>query len=199
VTPFGEIVATHHRGDLMGNRGCLHDDHGNIVRHSDRQAWIACLPSWPGVRRTIMAPGRYTELFFLDEATTLAAGHRPCGECRRERLEAFKAAWAKAHGLGHLPRVAEIDAVLGEQRGQRRPIVNAATVPAGAMVTPPGLGRSWLRWQGEWLQWSLDAYQRSAAVPSGAVELITPAATAATLAAGYVPEVRFPDHSLADV
>jgi hypothetical protein len=192
VTPFGEIVATHHRGDLMGNRGCLHDDRGNIVRHSDRQAWIACLPTWPGISRTIMAPGHYTELFFFDEATALAAGHRPCGDCRRGRLEAFKLAWAKAHGVGHHPPVAEIDAVLGEQRGRPHPIVDGATVPDGAMVTPPGSDRAWLRWQSQWLQWSLDGYQRREAVPSGAVELITPAATAATLAAGYVPEVRLP-------
>ncbi|WP_156405389.1 hypothetical protein [Sphingomonas sp. Root710] len=114
VTPFGEIVATPHRGSLMGNRGCLHDDEGNIVRyeHPERSAWISCVLAWPGVRRQLMQPECYTELFFLDEATALAAGHRPCGECRPEQLQAFKEAWARAYGLRRLPRVQAIDAEL---------------------------------------------------------------------------------------
>ena len=78
VTPYGEIVAVSAKGTLMGNRGCLHDDAGRIVRQSQRKAWIYCLLEFKGIKRTVMAPGNYTELFFLDEATALAAGHRPC-------------------------------------------------------------------------------------------------------------------------
>lgn len=86
VNPLGEIVATPEYGTLMGNRGCLHDEDGQIIRQASRIAWISCLPRLPGVRRTLMKPGHYTELFFLDEATALAAGHRPCGACRPEAL-----------------------------------------------------------------------------------------------------------------
>jgi len=86
VTPFGDIVATPERGNLMGNRGCLHDEAGNIVRTSNGRAWISCLLAWSGIRRTLMAPSHYTELFFLDEPTALAAEHRPCGSCRAAAL-----------------------------------------------------------------------------------------------------------------
>ena len=84
VTPFGEIVAVAARGTLMGNRGCLHDSERRIVKSSARVAWVTCRLEWQGMQRQIMAPGKYTELFFLDEATALAAGHRPCFECRRQ-------------------------------------------------------------------------------------------------------------------
>ncbi|WP_156309804.1 hypothetical protein [Novosphingobium sp. AAP93] len=138
----------------MGNRGCLHDDAGRIVRASDRAAWITCLPTWPGIRRSLMAPRHYTELFFLDEATALAAGHRPCGSCRPEALAAFKQAWAVAHGLPYLPRVAEIDSAL---RGSQ--LCDAGRLddlPDGAMIAANG--NPLLRWSGQWLAWSFDGY-----------------------------------------
>src|SRR3954468_18219668 len=85
VTPFGDIVANPARGTLMGNRGCLHDASGRIVRPFRLTNWIYCLLEFKGRHRQVMSPGRYTELFFLDEATALAAGHRPCAECQRGR------------------------------------------------------------------------------------------------------------------
>jgi hypothetical protein len=190
VTPFGEIVATHHKGDLMGNRGCLHDARGMIVRQSHRDAWIACLPTWPGIRRTIMAPGHYTELFFLDEATALGAGHRPCGDCRRDRLEAFKAAWAKALRLSRPPLVGEIDAVLVSQRKQPRQTVQPADVPEGAMVTLPQTDAAWLRWEGGWRRWSFEGYSAPEVLATPQLLLLTPPAIVRVLEAGYVPQVR---------
>ena len=94
VTPYGDIIAVSARGTLMGNRGRLHDAIGRVVRRqvSSYSAWVTCLLAFKGRRRTVMAPGRYTELFFLDEATALSAGHRPCGECRRADYRRFKAA-----------------------------------------------------------------------------------------------------------
>jgi hypothetical protein len=82
VTPFGEIVATPERGTFLGNRGVLHDQAGNIRRAWQVERWLLCLLEFRGRKRAIMTPGHYTELFFLDEATGLAAGHRPCAECR---------------------------------------------------------------------------------------------------------------------
>src|SRR5579883_3295915 len=94
VTPSGEIIATPERGTMMGNRGILHDPEGCIRRPWQVKRWLLCVLEFRGRHRTVMAPNRYTELFFLDEATGLAAGHRPCFECRRGRFLAFRDAWA---------------------------------------------------------------------------------------------------------
>ena len=96
-TPFGDIIATPARGTLMGNRGCLHDNQGHIIRPYQLKRWIIYQLEFKGRRRQIMTPGKYTELFFLDEATALAAGHRPCVECSRPRFTEFVAAWAEAN------------------------------------------------------------------------------------------------------
>jgi hypothetical protein len=99
VTPLGLPVADPARGLLMGNRGRLHDEAGRLTgRGWTTKAWVCCRLEFRGRRREVMAPGRYTELFFLDEATALAAGHRPCGECRREHHRLFLGLWASACG-----------------------------------------------------------------------------------------------------
>jgi len=96
VTPFGEIVAVTARGTLMGNRGILHDAERRIVRDSQVKRWITCRLEFRGRHREVMRPGSYTELFFLDEATALAAGHRPCAECRHADYRTFQAIWRSA-------------------------------------------------------------------------------------------------------
>jgi hypothetical protein len=98
VTPLGELVADPARGLVYGNRGCLHDAAGRIVRQYQVRRWIACRLRFKDRRRSpLMRPGRFTELFFLDEATALAAGHRPCAECRREDYRRFLARWVERH------------------------------------------------------------------------------------------------------
>src|SRR5258708_34799469 len=98
VPPLGELIATPERGLVYGNRGCLHNEVGQIRREYNGRRWIACQLEFRGRRRRpLMAPGRYTELFFLDEATALAAGHRPCAECRRADHEHPLTAWAAPH------------------------------------------------------------------------------------------------------
>lgn len=108
-------MATPVHGTLVGNRGCLQDDGRRVVRTSARVAWVTCRLDWKDIRRTIMTPGKYTELFVLDEATALAAGHRPCGDCRAERLVEF-----------------ERDGV------QRCTTARAGGLPDGVMVQLPG-------------------------------------------------------------
>src|SRR5262245_56377085 len=103
VTPFGAIIATAARGTLLGNRGVLHDAAGRIVRPWQLKRWILCRLQFKGRRRAVMTPGRYTELFFLDEPTGLAAGHRPCAECQRGRFDAFRRAWQLGNGRGPAP------------------------------------------------------------------------------------------------
>ena len=79
VNPFGELFATPARGTLMGNRGgVIHNAAQQIVRQYRSRQWITCKLEFKGRRRKVMTPGLYTELFFLDEAVALAAGHRPC-------------------------------------------------------------------------------------------------------------------------
>src|SRR5262249_49569682 len=105
VTPLGELVADPARGLVYGNRGCLHDEHGTIRRRDAGKRWIGCRLEFRGRRRTrLLQPGRYTELFFLDEATAFAAGHRPCAECRREDYVRFQELW---RGLGLRPANAD--------------------------------------------------------------------------------------------
>ena len=122
VNPFGEIIATPERGTFMGNRGVLHDDEGRIRRKWQGKRWIVCVLEFRGRKRKVMTPSRYTELFFLDEATALAAGHRPCAECRRERFKSFCCAWQPAHPQkgGSRPSASDIDTCLNAERGPQR-------------------------------------------------------------------------------
>jgi hypothetical protein len=115
VTPLGELVADSARGLVYGNRGCLHDAHGGIRRRFDGKRWIACRLEFRDRRRgPLLQPGRYTELFFLDEVTALAAGHRPCAECRREDYDRLVAIWHDLH-----PGHAGADAIDAQLHGER--------------------------------------------------------------------------------
>jgi len=198
VTPYGELIAVPDRGLFWGNRGVLVDGQGRLARYSRGQAWVICVLSFKGRRRQQWTPGRLTELYFLDEATGLAAGHRPCGECRYRDYQAFKRAWAAAFpgavagaGPGALPGVKEIDARLhadrltgpGARRNYQAPL---AGLPSGVMVNLGGT--PWLVYGGGLLAWTPGGYlKRAAEVPAGPVTVITPRATVAVLAAGYQP------------
>src|SRR5215204_573176 len=152
VCPWGDLVAVADRGLMFGNRGVLHDANKRIVRYNQGQRWIVCLLEFRGRRRPIMRPGHYTELFFLDEATALAAGHRPCAECRRQKYEAFRCAWASAQSgrAETLPSATEIDARLHEDRlsapGIRRTYrAEIAALPDGVFIESDG--EAWLIWR----------------------------------------------------
>jgi len=199
VTPFGEIIATPARGTLMGNRGCLHDSQGNIRRGYQGKRWIICLLDFKNRRRAVMTPGQYTELFFLDEATALAAGHRPCAECQRERFTAFRAFWAAANpqlaGTA-TPTAGTIDAVLHAERlsTTQRPLLSlraTAQLPNGAFVAPVGEESAYLVLQSRLLRWSPFGYQKVSeafvATSVGTeVRLLTPPSIVRTLAEGFV-------------
>ena len=216
VTPHGELIAVADRGMFWGNRGGLHDPAGRLVRYSRGRAWAICVLEFKGRRRQQWAPNRLTELFFLDEATGLAAGHRPCGECRYRDYQAFKRAWAAAHG-GGVPGVAEIDARLhadrllpvgqrpaGRQPDGRQPdgrlagaevrrtyTAELAGLPDGTMIEADGA--PFLVHGGGLLAWTPGGYvsSRAAVPPPGlAVTVITPRATVAVLAAGYRPLIH---------
>ena len=195
VTPFGEIVATPARGLEMGNRGILHDAEGTLVRTWQVRRWIACRLEFRGRHRAILQPNTWTELFFLDEATALAAGHRPCAECRNADYHAFRDAWARVHG-GH-PRADDIDRVLHGERLD--PLVRGAkrTRPARCRDLPDGAmaavdGEAHLILAGELLIWTPFGYAGTcvehAARPT--VDLLTPPSTVDAIRAGYRPSIH---------
>ena len=166
VTPLGELIATPARGLVFGNRGRLHDDQGRIRRAFAGKRWIACRLEFRGRHRGApMQPGRYTELFFLDEATAFAAGHRPCAECRHADYERF-AELCRA-------RADAIDARLhGERRGphRERPV---DALPDGAVVLHDG--EPWLVLGAELLRWTPGGYGERLDRPTGSMAVITPA------------------------
>jgi hypothetical protein len=192
VTPFGEIIATPERGTFMGNRGALHDDQGNIVQTWDELRWIICLLEFKDGRVQFTAPGHYTPLFFLDEATALAAGHRPCGQCRSERFQAFRNAWPS----GCLSAPA-LDSQLHDERlnpdeSQLRFEANLDDLPDGVFVTRRESGEwAYLLWRGQLLAWSPGGYREGLPRPRGErVEVLTPKSTVEVIRAGYAPEVH---------
>ncbi|AXS39389.1 hypothetical protein [Breoghania sp. L-A4] len=198
VTPFGEIVAHEARGTLFGNRGGrIHDPRTRALssRRWASRRWICCLLAFKGRRRAVMGTG-YTELFFLDEVTALAAGHRPCFECRRRDAAAFARSWAAAQGLDAPPKADEMDRVLHDERRQdarARPLDAAAVarLPDGAMIATPtddAAGTSFALRGPQAFPWSPDGY--GAPRPRAKIAsawLLTPPVTCAALKAGFRP------------
>jgi hypothetical protein len=192
VTPLGELVADPARGLVYGNRGCLHDSSGRIRRRHAGRRWIACRLDFRGRRRSpLLQPGRYTELFFLDEATAFAAGHRPCAECRRADYVRFGELWRGLH-----PGDAGVDAIDARLHGerldgaaQRHHRVTLDELPDGTYVCWEGAPRLVL---GDWLlAWTPGGYVASVRRPTRRtrVEVITPRSLVGVLRAGWDPDV----------
>ena len=188
VDPFGELHAVDQRGTLMGNRGNLHDPDGTICRTFKRKAWVTCALDFRGRQRTIMAPGSYTELFFLDEATAFSAGHRPCGTCRKDALSTFKRCWREAKGLAADAPVnlKEVDNLLHNERlGDPRP-ASLDTLPGGTMVRIGLENGAYLWWGNRLLKWTFAGYEHDPVTVSvTTVDVITPWCLVELLAAGY--------------
>jgi hypothetical protein len=192
VTPFGDLIETPARGMLLGNRGGrFHDPATRSLRRrrwASRQ-WIACVLDFKERHRTVWQTG-YTELFFLDEVTALAAGHRPCFECRRADAKAFAAAVASGLDLSEPPRVPDMDRRLHAERlsgrDKRRHSADVTSLPDGAVVEMDGRA---LAVRGEHLlPWAPEGYAAAAPRPvSGNVTVLTPPTIVAALKAGYRP------------
>jgi hypothetical protein len=189
VTPLSDIIADPARGLAFGNRGCLHDDKGEIRRSHAGRLWITCRLRFKDRHRELMQPGRYTELFFLDEATALAAGHRPCAECRREDYTRFVAAWP-----GELPggsRAAAINDQLHAERltgagVQRHHDAAVDELPDGVFVLRDGA--PWLVRGDTLRRWTPAGYSDAVTRPTRArAVVVTPPSLVAVLDRGWRP------------
>ncbi len=193
VTAFGEIIASLARGQIMGNRGGrIHNANRTLMnRRWASTAWIICVLEFKHRHRRVMSPDSYTELFFLDEVTALAAGHRPCFECRRTAANDFAQRWGRLRGLDHRARAGDMDRELHCQRVNAQktgiyPRRDLSTLPDGAMIV----------WRGQpaairgnrLLPWTIAGYEKPVVRPVGiTVDVLTPLCTVEILNAGYQP------------
>lgn len=196
VTPFGDIAAIPQRGFFTGNRGIIHDPRTKTLlkKRWTTKAWLICVLEYKGRRREVMGGRSWTELFFLDEAIALAAGHRPCFFCRRRDAETFRAAWARASG-GKTPLAPEIDAVLHAERLDRRGKrlhaipVPISELPDGTVIVAAGEAYTLAR--GDAFRWTAQGYDAVPTMPQPDA-LLTPPSTLRAMLAGYRP-VLHPD------
>ncbi|MBR1233378.1 hypothetical protein [Bradyrhizobium sp. AUGA SZCCT0182] len=191
VTPSGDIVADPHRGLFTGNRGIIHHPATKTLlkKRWASPAWITCVCEFRGWRRKVMGTRSWTELFFLDEATAFAAGHRPCFFCRRDDANRFRAAWEEGNGVANV-LARDIDAVLHRERLDKsrkrlHPLpMPVEKLPDGAMVQAGA--ESFLIVRGRALQWSMAGYRQAGHAIEDAM-LLTPPSTLRAISAGYRP------------
>jgi hypothetical protein len=193
VTPLGELVADPARGLVYGNRGCLHDEHGRIRRRYNGKRWIACRLEFRGwLRRPLLQPGRFTELFFLDEATAFASGHRPCALCRRADYDRLREIWRDLHpdqvGADAIDAQLHAERVVPGTRSQRHHPASFDELPDGSFVLQDGAPRLVLG--ADLLTWTPAGYAMSIRRPvEGEAVLVTPPSLVSVLRAGWEPVV----------
>lgn len=198
VTPTGEIIDSNSRGTWMGNRGVLHKSK-KILRPFKLLNWVTCVLQYHGIRRNIMSEGRYTELFFLDEATAFSAGHRPCAECRRADYTRFKSLWIAAN-KDHvdLPATAMkyIDRINHEERitaaGEKKTYqALLSELPGGVMIQLPGAEDCYLYFNNRLLKWTPFGYSGQIGLQKDTmVTVLTPKSFVRTFKKGYVPGIH---------
>ncbi len=199
VDPFGNIIKTSARGLWMGNRGVIHNEQQEIVKPFKNKAWITCVLEFKGRQRTVMTPDRWTELFFMDEATAFSAGHRPCFECRREDAKEFKTSWIQGnavHNFTMSTSINEIDEVIHGERidGAKKKLMHPLSpseMPDGAFVLwndePYLFSKLMLH------RWTPFGYEGSFAVPEASMLLVlTPRSIINAFRAGYSPQITLP-------
>lgn len=202
VDPWGALHAVTQRGSLLGNRGIIHNVDKKIVATHRLQGWVTCVLDFKDIKRRVMSPGTYTELFFLDEATAFSAGHRPCSFCQRQRYTAFKDAWLAANqdiladleGRSHA--ISLIDKLVHKERIVRGKKVTflspLPTLPSGTMVEIAD--RAYLVWNHNVYGWSFSGYQKAKDVflhrSDNSVIVLTPRSYVKTFRTGFLPRVH---------
>lgn len=170
VDPWGRLIAVSARGAWLGNRGILHNERKEIISPWKHKSWVTCELQFKGRKRDIFSQGTYSELFFLDEATALSAGHRPCAECRRARYNEFKAIWLKVNPQMESSSVDQIDKQLHKERAVRggakmKHCLKFEDLPEGAFIEIEG--EAWLFWMGALKKWSPSGYVSKILPPPG--------------------------------
>lgn len=196
VDPFGNIITTKARGAWMGNRGLLHDEGQTILRPFKLKAWITCKLEFKGRQRPVMAPNRYTELFFLDEATAFAAGHRPCFECRREEAARFKTYWLQGnpeYGFHEKTPIGNIDQIIHQERIDRHQTKvtfeeNTDNLPDGSFVLLNNA--AFLVVDKLLYLWTPFGYEKEIPLPEVKnITVLTPRSILHAFRAGYIPQM----------
>ena len=200
VSPFGEIISTPERGTFTGNRGVIHNASKKIIKPYNVKYWITCVLEYKGTHRNVMSPNRWTELFFLDEATAFAAGHRPCGFCRYADFKKFKTLWVAANGFQYnvteKTKMDIIDDYIHQERLNKdgthqrfRAYLN--TLPTGTFISLDN-AKAYLWYQERLFEWSFSGYQEVIDVKAHQeVAVLTPISYVNAFKMGYVPEVHF--------
>jgi hypothetical protein len=197
VDPRGALHAVADHGTLMGNRGILHDANNQIVKQWQHKSWVTCVLQFNGIKRTPFTPNNYSELFFLDEATSLAAGHRPCGYCQRPRYQLFKDAWFKSNTSNEesaLRSIGALDKAMHAERalpggGKKTYASVLADLPLGTMFESDGV--IFLNWSAGHLPWSFKGYASPVKLPAAtSVQVLTPLPVVRMFECGFTPMVH---------
>jgi hypothetical protein len=198
VDPWGKLRAVPTRGALMGNRGVLHDEENAIVKPWARKAWVTCLLQFKGIKRPKpFSQGNYSELFFVDEATAFAAGHRPCAYCQRARHLEFKGAWVRANvseDLRASTKMPDIDKVIHAERaisggGKSTYDARLVELPHGAIFEHEDV--AYLVSARGYLPWSFSGYGVAQNIDeTGLVKVLTPRSIVRAFVAGFTPIVH---------
>ena len=193
VSPEGTIESSRSRGTVMGNRGLLHNSNKELKRLFKTKAWITCVLEFKGRRRELMSPNAYTELFFLDEVTAFAAGHRPCAECRRARYNEFRDAWAAANQWQEdsVVKAPQMDEILHRERLENNQKVtwpqSVSELPHGAMFRVGD--ENLVVHDGEILKWSFEGWGLPGElILPETVEVLTPRSVVKAFKGGFKPE-----------
>ena len=199
VDPSGNIISTTALGSWMGNRGQLHDDTKHILRPFKLKAWLTCVVQFKERGRIVMAPGLYTELFFLDEASAFSAGHRPCCECRWQEHYRFKMYWLKGnqeYKFTEKTSIQRIDAILHNERinhaGNKVTYLdNIDNLPGGTFIFMNE--QFYLIAGNQLLHWTAFGYESRIPLPKNKiVTVLTPRSLVNTFSAGYIPQMAIP-------
>jgi hypothetical protein len=196
VDPLGRFIKTSARGSWMGNRGVIHK-HKQITKLFKHKAWITCALEFKGRKRTVMTPDRWTELFFLDEATAFAAGHRPCFECRKEDALKFKSCWIKgnpAHHFSMTTSITQIDAIIHGERidQEKKKVIHqrvSSDIPEGTFIWLND--NPYLFTNDRLHRWTAFGYEDSMVLPEDSIlTILTPHSIVNAFRAGYRPQIK---------
>lgn len=197
VDPWGNLNAVESRGAFLGNKGVLHNENKKIIATHKIKGWVTCLLEFKDRHREVMTPKRYTELFFLDEATAFSAGHRPCAECRRTRYNEFKEKWLLANVdllKGKKPNAPNIDTIIHQERISKKQKVTYTSalnsLPDGTMIEINS--KAYLIWESKLFEWSYSGYIESELHYSmkDKVIVLTPKSYVKTFSKGFLPTVH---------